>query len=282
MSKVICTKEKIDDIADAIRDQLSSSDTYTLDDMPDAIASISGGGGTPGKVQISEFDFTSSTPYYDIIKEIELATNMKGLSNTQGVGLTATARGNRLRTGTNFDYAGIYEMEIKFGTFDRSTPPSDYTHSILLKVGRSSSYLYLDYYYNSSTQEGVWWIHDQSGNNIYLDGITDPYYFENKTLTMLYGAKYVNGEIVRDANKGYFYVNGVQLNSTGASIVGDVDSQIQVVFLCDSGNNAFIGAVYESLKIWQYFNKYSTPVSLMSMGSPSGLTVESPVEESDI
>jgi hypothetical protein len=45
MSKVICTKEKIDDIADAIRSKLSSQDTYTLDDMPDAIESISGGGG---------------------------------------------------------------------------------------------------------------------------------------------------------------------------------------------------------------------------------------------
>lgn len=45
MSKVIVTKEKIDAIANKIRSKLSSQDTYTLDDMPDAIESISGGGG---------------------------------------------------------------------------------------------------------------------------------------------------------------------------------------------------------------------------------------------
>lgn len=282
MSKVICTKEKIDDIADAIRDQLSSSDTYTLDDMPDAIASISGGGGTPGKVQISEFDFTSSTPYYDKVKDMEITTLMRGFSYTQDVGITATARGNKVRTGTNFDYAGIYEMEIKFGTFNRSTALTN-GNNMLLKVGRNSAKLMLNYYYNSSTGTGKWWLHDQSGNNIYLDyGENDPYYFENKTLIMTYGAKYVDGELIRDRDKGYFYIDGVQLNSNGAAITGDEDSQVQVVFLCDSGNNAFIGAVYESLKIWQYFNKYATPVSLMSMGSPSELMVEGPVEESDI
>ncbi len=288
-NKVIATKNKIIAIANAIRSKLSSQDTYTLDEMPDAIASIQTGGNyttlnatanrtytpsspydafdevnvnvQPGKVLISEFDFKSSTPYYDKIKCTELSTNMRGLSYTQGVGITATARGNRLRTGTNFDYAGIYEMEIKFGTFDRSTALS--TNNVILKVGRSSSYLLLNYYYNSNTDTGKWWIHDQSGNNIYLDyGENDAYYFENKTLIMTYGAKYENGELVRDQNKGYFYINGVQLNSTGASIVGDVDSQIQVVFLCDSGNNALVGAVYETLKMWQYFDKYEIPVSL--------------------
>lgn len=222
----------------------------------------------PAKVLISEFDFTGSAPYYDKVKCVEITTLMRGLSYTQGTGITATARGNKLRTGTIFDYAGIYEMEIKFGTFDRTTALTN-GHNMLLKVGKSSAKLMLDYYYSSSTGTGKWWIHDQSGNNIYLDyGENDPYYFENKTLIMTYGAKYVDGELVRDQNKGYFYANGVQLNSNGAAITGDEDSQVQVVFLCDSGNNAFIGAVYESLKIYQYFDKYATPVSLMS-ASPS-------------
>lgn len=216
------------------------------------------------KVLISDFDFLGNSPYYDQAKKVELATNMKGLDYTAGTGLTVSGRGQRLRPGVNFGYAEIYELEIKFGTFDRTTDPTTYTNNILLKVVRSSSYLMLCYNYNTSTAEGKWWIHDQTNNNIYLDGITDPYYFENKTVIMTYGAKYENGELVRDINKGYFYVDGVQLNSTGASLVGDVDSQIQVVFLCDSENNAFLGAVYKSLKIWQYFNKYETPVSLMS------------------
>lgn len=233
----------------------------------------------PGKVLISEFDFKGSNPYYDKVKDMELTTLMKGLSYSQGIGITATARRNKLRTGTNFDYAGIYEMEIKFGTFDRNTALTN-GNNMLLKVGRNSAKLMLNYYYNSSTDTGKWWLHDQSGNNIYLDyGENDPYYFENKTLIMTYGAKYVDGELVRDRDKGYFYIDGIQLNSNGAAITGDEDSQVQVVFLCDSGNNAFIGAVYESLKIWQYFNKYSTPVQLQSLQMTSQTLEEDVIED---
>lgn len=272
-SKVIATKGYLIGAADAIRRKLGTSDTITLPNFESAIDSIPSGG-EPSKVLISEFDFKGSAPYYDKVKCVEITTLMRGLSYTRGTGITVTARGNKLRTGTNFDYAGIYEMEIKFGTFDRTTALTN-GHNMLLKVGRNSGKLMLNYYYNSSTDTGKWWLHDQSGNNIYLDyGENDPYYFENKTLIMTYGAKYVDGVLVRDQGKGYFYVNDVQLNSTGASLTGDEDSQVQVVFLCDSGNNAFVGAVYESLKIWQYFNKYEAPVSLMSMGSPSELMVE--------
>lgn len=43
-NKVVCTKSKIVDVADAIRYKLSESDTYTLDEMPDKVRAISGGG----------------------------------------------------------------------------------------------------------------------------------------------------------------------------------------------------------------------------------------------
>lgn len=280
-SKVIATKGYLIGSADAIRRKLGTSDTITLPNFESAIDSIPSGGGEPTKVKISEFDFKGSSPYYDKVKCVEITTLMRGLSYTQGTGITATARGNKLRTGTIFDYAGIYEMEIKFGTVDRTTALTN-GHNMLLKVGRNSAKLMLDYYYSSSTGTGKWWIHDQSGNNIYLDyGENDPYYFENKTLIMTYGAKYVDGELVRDQNKGYFYVNGVQLNSNGSAITGDEDSQVQVVFLCDSGNNAFVGAVYESLKIWQYFDKYEAPVSLMSASPSESKSSDEPIKEDE-
>lgn len=233
----------------------------------------------PAKVLISEFDFKGLSPYYDKVKNVEITTLMRGLSYTQGTGITATARGNKLRTGTIFDYAGIYEIEIKFGTFDRTTALTN-GNNMLLKVGINSAKLMLNYYYNSSTDTGKWWLHDQSGNNIYLDyGENNPYYFENKTLIMTYGAKYVDDELIRDRYKGYFYVNGVQLNSNGAAITGDDDSQVQVVFLCDSINNAFVGAVYESLKIWQYFNKYEAPASLMMAAPEEAEELRAEIEE---
>lgn len=46
MSKVIVTKEKITDIADAIREKTSSTAKMSLSDMPTAIRNIQGGGGS--------------------------------------------------------------------------------------------------------------------------------------------------------------------------------------------------------------------------------------------
>lgn len=236
----------------------------------------------PSKVKISEFNFktgTTYTPYYDMVKEIDLATNMRGMSAIQGTGLRCDAGGAKLRTGTNFDYAGIYEIEIPFGTFDRTTAVRN-GNNFILTIGRGTYALMLCYQYNSSTDTGKWWIHDQTGANVYLDyGDNDPYFFENKTLHLFYGAKIVNGEIVRDASRGYFYVNGVQLNSVGAYLTGDIDNGVQVFMLGDGrGSGGFIGVVYESLKIYQYFDKYATPVSLMS-ASPSESKSSSESEE---
>lgn len=229
-------------------------------DMEQDILDISGGGSEPyipKKQLISEFDFKTDIPhydpYYDIIKEINLATNMRGMSAIQGTGLKCNADNAKLRTGTNFDYAGIYEIEIPFGTFDRTTAVRN-GNNFILGIGRNTYALILCYQYNSSTDTGKWWIHDQTGANVYLDyGDDDPYFFENKTLHLFYGAKIVDGNIVRDAGRGYFYVNDVQLNSTGATLTGDVDNGIQVFMLGDNrGSGGFVGAVYEGLKIWEY------------------------------
>ena len=215
----------------------------------------------PSKVLISEFDFKTDiphyTPYYDIVKEIDLATNMRGMSAVQGTGLRCDAGNAKLRTGTIFDYAGIYEIEIPFGTFDRTTAVRN-GNNFILTIGRGTYALMLCYQYNSSTDTGKWWVHDQTGANVYLDyGDNDPYFFENKTLHLFYGAKIVDGEIVRDANRGYFYVDDVQLNSIGAYLTGDIDNGVQVFMLGDGrGSGGFIGVVYESLKVYQYFNKY--------------------------
>ena len=245
-------------IADAIRTK-NPDVTGLVDpaDMKQDILDISGGGGEPYipmKQLISEFDFKSSTPFYDKVKCTNLSTNMRAFRYTAGVGVTVTSRNSRIRCGTNFDYAGMYEVVVKFGAFDKTVnPPTSYPQSFLLRVSQGTGYLMLNYVYNSKTSTGKWWIHDQTGNNIYLNvGENEPYYFENKTLTMTYGCKYVDGVLVRDQNKGYFYVNDVQLHQNGASIVGDAQNQIQVVFIGDGSSSTFLGATYESLKIWEY------------------------------
>ena len=217
----------------------------------------------PTKVLISEFDFKSNSPWYDIVKKGNLGTLMHYGTATQGVGLEFMTTGQRVRTGTIFDYCGVYEMEVKFGTFNKENAPSTGNNFLLCFSRNNYSAMLCFKNYNSETGLGDWWIHDQSGNNIYLDDVHEPYFFENKTLKILFGAKLVDGELVRDFNRIYYYIDDVQLNANGAVVAGDVDNSIGVVHLGDRQSATFKGAVFEGFKIWQYFDKYETPASLM-------------------
>ena len=242
-------------IANAIRTK--NPDVTGLVDpanMEQDILDISGG--EPSKVLISEFDFKSTTPWTDLVKHGNLGTLMHYGTATKGVGLEFTGRGHRVRTGTIFDFNAIYEMEVKFGTFNKETPPNTANNFLLCFLGNNYSAMLCFKNYNSETGLGDWWIHDQTGNNIYLDGVHEPYFFENKTLKILFGAKLVDGELVRDFNKIYYYIDDVQLNANGAIVAGDVDNSIGVVHLGDRQSATFQGAVYESFKVWQYFDKY--------------------------
>jgi hypothetical protein len=240
----------------------------------------------PAKVLISEFDFKSDSPWYDLVKKGNLGTLMHNGTATQGVGLEFTGRGQRVRTGTIFDFDAIYEMEVKFGTFNKETPPNTANNFLLCFSRNNYSAMLCFKNYNSETGLGDWWIHDQTGNNIYLDDVHEPYFFENKTLKIFFGAKLVDGELVRDLNKIYYYIDDVQLNTNGAMAAGDVDNSIGVVHLGDRQSATFQGAVFEGFKVYQYFNKYETPASLMMTApgeskslSETKSTDEKPAEE---
>lgn len=57
--KVIVTKSKLNAIGDAIRIRTGENGRYTLDEMPDAIRSISGSGGDGGELIINDLYDTS-------------------------------------------------------------------------------------------------------------------------------------------------------------------------------------------------------------------------------
>lgn len=206
---------------------------------------------------ISEFDFTKpTTAFHDLYKNIDLATNMRG-GTVSNNGLTL-AYNSRLRTGSNLDFGTAYKIDIEFGEFNHDI--TFRTLNNLLNIGRSSSYLMLCFTnYDETTGQGQWWIHDQTGSNIYIDGITDPFYFENKKISLLYGCKLIDGEYKRDSgestptlyyNCGFYYdEENNLLNSEPARLTGDVDAQIQVLFLGDRGNNTFEGMTVKSLKV---------------------------------
>lgn len=61
-SKVVVTKEKLNNIGDAIRNQLGVTTKYALDEMPDAIRAISGGGS--GGTGTATVTVTTSSPTF--------------------------------------------------------------------------------------------------------------------------------------------------------------------------------------------------------------------------
>lgn len=66
-NQVRVSQDKLIDIADAIREKLNNSDTYTLDEMPTAINSISGGGQIKSPAIIE--DMTIIIPDFILITE---------------------------------------------------------------------------------------------------------------------------------------------------------------------------------------------------------------------
>lgn len=127
--KVIVTKSKLTRIADKIRSKLSSTDTYLIDDMPDAIESISGGGGgIPVEGLIHKFDFTKETDY--LIDEVQgytiIESNNSAPWQTEGKGIRPGRGYGTFHTGivllpTRYDYT----IKYKFGKMwdsDTATP----------------------------------------------------------------------------------------------------------------------------------------------------------------
>ena len=117
MSKVIVTESKLTAIANAIRSKLGVQTEYALDDMPNAIASISGGGTLPDEQLVSHYDFTSNTPFYDIVRDRTATGDEKygTLTTTEGVGLTLSAASCGIRTQYGLNWGEQFKIEFELG-----------------------------------------------------------------------------------------------------------------------------------------------------------------------
>ena len=272
-SKVIATKGYLIGAADAIRRKLGTSDTITLPNFESAIDSIPSG--EPTKVLISEFDFTDFYNWKtDIVKNIDLPVgSYTAIAHTENVGMYITGTGGNFDTQNRLNRYGVYEIDVEFGSNSTDTFNS---YNTILNFIRSGAHFAIRW--NKSADK--WQVSDATNANKWIES-NDPHYFDGKTIKITYGCRYIDGELVvegyRNTMSIYLIGNNDELTELCYS-----NENYDEVFIKLGGGNSYVGFVYKNIKVYQYFNKYATPVSLMSMGSPSGLTVESPVEESDI
>lgn len=207
---------------------------------------------------ISQFDFTGESPNLDMVKNIILPSGMRlgmlgGTINSQN---SYKFLGNYLNVGT------VAKIEIKMGTFDRSIETENEYNTLFSLIKKS---------YKGS----LWW---DNTNNIWTIGsqaisnLTDKHYFENKTITIYFGARMIDGELYREYN-GISYQNKFNIWADNTEIVeateeADSSSLIKTAIIQigtreadetpEAYWGAFVGAVFESVKIWQIFNKYET------------------------
>lgn len=128
--KVIVTKSKLTRIADKIRSKLSTTYTYSLDDMPDAIESISGGGssGIPVEGLIHKFDFTKAADY--LVDEVQgyviVEADNSSPWQAEGKGIRPGRGYGTFRTGIILETSRYnYTIKYKFGKMwdsDTATP----------------------------------------------------------------------------------------------------------------------------------------------------------------
>ena len=269
MSRITVTKSLIDDIADTIREKLSSEDKYKIEEMPSAIDSI-GGGGT-----ISPLSVTENGTY--------TASDNNGYSPvTVNVGLPKEQLEVDLDFKDNYDNGRSVYYEKVSGT---TVPISRYRNATFDENGymifsNTNGYLNMPYYfdfykcykieigvqgrvYDSTmgaqlakfimdtnhalirwdSSNSYWDMEDWSGHQQQVE--EDFIYFNGKTIVLLFGCVLDDGEYVRTrtvngvttnySNQFTLYVKSgdtmTELLTYDQSVSGDSNSNIGCMFL---------------------------------------------------
>lgn len=247
-------------IADAIRTK-NPDITGLVDpaDMRQDILDISGG--EPSKVLISEFDFTSSYGWKtDIVKNVDLpVSSYSNVSHTENVGAIITGTGGRFDTQNRLTRYGVYEIDLEFGS---NTTDTFNSYNTILNFIRSGSHFAIRW--NSSANK--WQVSDATNANKWIES-DDPHFFDGKKVKVTYGCRYVNNELIVDGYRNTMSIYLINNDSTLTELCYSGENYDEV-FLKLGGGNSYVGFVYKNIKVYQYFDKYEAPASLMSV-SPS-------------
>lgn len=295
-NKVIATKSKITAIANAIRSKLGVQTTYTLDDMPTAINSISGGAvldqlsvtqngtytppsGTDGYDEVTvnvpatlpeeqlvseydaEYDTTNNRSYYyDKFRDVNQPSNHYGnmsISNNQFV---INTTGGNLKTGNQFFQGDMQKVLIKFGTFTNETAPTNTNNNLFTFCDRNSRGM-LNYQPNSGNPR--YWLIDKTGGNVYIyEGTATGFDFQNKTIIYVWGGVLRNGKIYRKLN-GTSYQNRWSLYEENETVIAEgmelgADRNDYYPIIQMGGGSAYVGATIKFVKVYKINGRYDT------------------------
>lgn len=219
----------------------------------------------PSEYLESEFDTehsNSTTGFLDSVKNVKLPTLRynnfgNGYLNANGGYLTM----NLANCGDVKKV--IYEM----GAFDRSIEPQQqYLGLFCFAYDTQGLVLYYD---NNNDR---WLVRDAAGATEYISGSDLPKYaLENATIEVIYGAKYINGELYRGMTSGGDIVDNYSQRVTmyihaqneqeyvieySAELSADRPDYMFTTRI-GSGGSAWLGALFKNVKIYNVLNVYN-------------------------
>lgn len=208
--KVIASRSKIVAIADAIRTKTDSTDTYTLDEMPDAIANMSTG--LISQIKVEDGTIT------DVIRDMTITGNQLRVVDTDkiGIGINSSLAGDRngLMSCNVSQMRNVpYCIEVDVDSYDIST----------VSFGTSSGNNYFSLFtfgYNKSTLYGVYFnVETTSGeitnstlnvraNTSYIT--SDEYYpsdLNGKTVKLYCNCNLSDGKVIHENGHFLLYID---------------------------------------------------------------------------
>lgn len=206
----------------------------------------------PEKTIISNFDFTSNTPYFDTARQIDSTTWFAGLTLDAGVGLRITSYTTQSRTPTYLNYGQYYHIELGIGNLDQdSYAANTYNTNALFGMMLNSGAIEL-FFEKDVSKWGI----KSTASKVYLDDTiyNTPTHFDGKKIDIYYGCYLNNGVLTKHDNYCHVYFEGAELGN--AQIVGNTNDYIPN---CRLGGRkypiyAMIGARFTSLKTEQFYN----------------------------
>lgn len=206
----------------------------------------------PVSTVISEFDFTSNTPYFDTARQIDSTTWFAGLTLDSGVGLRITSYTTQSRTPTYLNFGQYYHIELGIGNLDQdSYAANTYNTNALFGMMLNSGAIELFFEKDVSK-----WAIKSTASKVYLDDTiyNTPTHFDGKKIDIYYGCCLNNGVLTKHENYCHVYFEGVELGN--AQIVGNTNDYIPN---CRLGGRKYpiysmVGARYTSLKTEQIYN----------------------------